>query len=412
MSDAPRRAAPRSHLTSAAFAAVAVLLLAANMRAAVNVVGVVMPEMRATLGLSGLAVGLLVALPQFCFAVIGATGPSIVRKIGLSRTALLAIVALTVGQLIRSLLPGVGWLFAGSVIAMAAIAFTNVIMPSLVRHFFPARIAAMTAAYTVVMGVTAASVAFLTIPLQRAMGGSYLLGLGMWAVLSAIAIIPWLAALREPPQPVRAGESRLRMLDVGRTGHGWWIAVLFGVQSLQAYVSFGLFPVMLTDGGMSDAAAGVAIGVLIIASSVGGLLTPVTLSRLRRPATLPWVLTTFYLLGYLGLLLGPRSLTMVWTALLGLGGSYFPFALYVVNLRARTHQGVLTLSAFMQSVGYLIAGSTLTTIGAIHGDSTDWTWVILAMLTVCVVQHVAALVCVRPWFIEDSLPRGSIEMSR
>lgn len=386
---------------------VAVLMLAANMRTSVNVVAVVMPEMRDALGMSGALVGLLAALPTFCFATVGATGPSLARRLGLSRTALLCAIALTVGQLVRSILPGIGWVFAGSVIAMAGLAMTNVIMPSLVRQYFPGRVAAMTTAYTAVMAIVASSVAFVTIPVERAFGADYRLGLGMWAVLSAVTIIPWLPALRTRAEPVREGENRLRLSELARSGKAWAVVLVFGLQSWQAYIIFGLYPVILTDGGMDQGRAGAQIGVVALSSAASGLFIPLLLNRLRRPASLTWVLTTIYVCGYAGLLLFPQRFAELWSVLIGLGGGYFTFALFIVNVRSRTHAGVLALSAFMQSLAYLIAGIGVTTIGVIHGDSRNWTWVIVVMIGMCVVQQWAALICVQPWYIEDHLPRST-----
>lgn len=57
---------------------------------------------------------------------------------------------------------------------------------------------------------------------------------------------------------------------------------------------------------------------------------------------------------------GPAWLLLVawaWAILIGLGTSFFPLGRYVVSLWARTAQGVLALSGFMQGLGYLIAGS-------------------------------------------------------
>lgn len=394
---------PSQYVMSLGLGTVAVLMLAANMRTSVNVVAVVMPEMRDALGMSGALVGLLAALPTFCFATVGAAGPSLARRVGLSRTALLCAITLTVGQLVRSVLPGIVSVFAGSVIAMAGLAMTNVIMPSLVRQYFPARVAAMTTVYTGVMAIVASSVAFVTIPVERAFAGSYRLGLGMWALLSAVTILPWLPALRTRAEPVRDGETWLRLSELARSRKAWAVVLVFGLQSWQAYIVFGLYPVILTDGGMEAGRAGAQIGAVALASAASGMCIPLLLNRLRRPASLTWVLTTIYICGYAGLLLFPQRFTELWSILIGLGGGYFTFALYIVNVRSRTHEGVLALSAFMQSLAYLIAGVGVTMIGIIHGDSRDWTWVIGAMIAICVVQQGAALVCVRPWFIEDHL---------
>jgi CP family cyanate transporter-like MFS transporter len=65
---------------------VAVVLLAVNLRAAVNVIGPLLPAIRDELNLSGAGAGALTALPTFCCAAVGALGPLVARRVGRVRT--------------------------------------------------------------------------------------------------------------------------------------------------------------------------------------------------------------------------------------------------------------------------------------------------------------------------------------
>lgn len=397
-------------------AAVAVLLLAANLRVAVNAVGATLPEMRTTLGMSGAAAGLLTALPPFCFGLMGLAGPALARRIGLERTALLSALVLTAGQLVRAAVPGQVWVLAGSSVALAAIALANVVMPSLIRKLFPQRMAAMTTAYTAIMTLFAALTSFVTLPIQAAFGADYRLGLGMWAILSLLAVLPWLSAIRSHPFAAEPGATpadgvetaptparRIRLAELARVPKAWILAALFGTQSLQAYIVFGWLTTLLHDEGLSTEAASAQVGVVSLAATVATLFAPTMIGRMRRPATLTWVLTAAYAGGYLGLLLAPTTLTVLWSALIGIGQAFFPIAMYLVNLRAKTHEGVLSLSAFMQCVGYAYAGTALFVLGTVHGSSTSWTGVLIFVLALCVIQQACALVGIRRWVIEDEL---------
>ncbi|GAB3311031.1 MFS transporter [Epidermidibacterium keratini] len=396
-------------------AAVAVLILAANLRVAVNAVGATLPEMRASLGMSGAAAGLLTALPPFCFGVMGLAGPSLARRIGLERTALLSAVVLTIGQLGRAILPGQVWVLAGSTVALAAIALANVVMPSLIRKLFPERMAAMTTAYTAIMTLFAAFTSFVTLPIQSAFGADYRLGLGMWAIVSLLAVLPWLPAIRSnpfgaasPTQPVDDIEAppparRIRLAELARVPKAWLLAILFGTQSLQAYIVFGWLTTLLHDTGLSAQAASAQVGVVSLAATVATLFAPAMIGRLRKPATVTWVLTAAYAGGYLGLLIAPTSATVLWSILIGIGQAFFPIGMYLVNLRAKTHEGVLSLSTFMQCIGYVYAGTALFALGTIHGSSTNWSGVIIFVLGLCVIQQACALVGIRHWSIEDEL---------
>lgn len=387
---------------------IAVLLLAANLRMAVSSVGAVLPELRAASSLGGFGTGLLTSLPPFCFGIMGLTGPTVARRIGLHRTALLTLVLIAAGQVVRAALPGPVWLFAGSIITLAAIALANVIMPSILREMFPDRIAGMTAAYSVVMSSAQAMVSFSTIPLMHAFGGDWRLGIGMWAAVAILAALPWVPLARHEAPPSGTQARRLPLATIARVPKAWALALFFGSQSLQAYVAFGWYPTLLRDEGLAEQAAATQIGIVSVAATIATIFAPTWLSRMRRPALLTWPLFGAYLLGYLGLLLWPLTAPTLWSILIGIGQTFFTIALYVVNLRADTPTGVLSLSGFMQSVGYIFAGTGLLVLGVWHGTSTVWTGFIIALIVLCCGLQAMALISVSRWSIENELDRRDL----
>lgn len=390
-------------------AIVAVLLLATNLRIAVSSVGALLPEIRVGVGLNGFQVGMLTSLPPFCFGLMGLAGPAVARRIGLHRTALGTVLAIAAGQLIRGAVPGQGWLFAGSCLALAGIALANVIMPSLIRQMFPGRIAGMTGAYTVVMASAQAGVSFATIPLAGAFGGDWRLGIGMWAAVAVLAALPWIPLARHDAAPDRAGGvQRLPLLTIARVPKAWALALFMGTQSFTAYVVFSFYPTLLRDSGLSDQGAAVQVGIVSVAALLATMFAPTLLSRMRRPAAMMWGFFGTCLLGYGGLLVWPAEAATLWSVLIGVSQTYFAIALYIVNLRARTVSGVLSLSGFMQSVGYIYAGTGVLVLGTVHGDSTDWSGVVLAVLGFCCLLQAMALVSVRDWSIEEELARRGL----
>ena len=98
--------------------------------------------------------------------------------------------------------------------ALAGMATANVLIPSLVKLHFPTRIGTMTAIYSTALaiGLTAASV--LTVPISDALG-SWRGGLGSWAVVALIALLPWVLLIRhdvKPPSERRATDHHARGL--------------------------------------------------------------------------------------------------------------------------------------------------------------------------------------------------------
>nr|WP_240188546.1 MFS transporter [Nakamurella flavida] len=382
-----------------------VVLLALNLRPAVNAVGAVIPVLQPDVGLSGTGSGLLLSLPTVAFAVLGLSAPRVAERFGAERTVVAALAAMIVGQVLRSLVPGLPALFGGSLIALTGIAVANVLIPGLVRKSFPDRIAGMTAAYTVALTLGAALSAAVTLPFGDAVGGGWRTGLALWAATAAVAMVPWLAVAHVPTEKERADTpERIGLGRLARTSMAWVLAGFFGTQALIAYVTFGWLPSIAVDRGLSTTAAGLQV---TLATAVGlpvAAIVPLILGRARRPGLLVLALSAGYVLGFGGLILQVGPIWLLAT-LIGVGTGVFPLVLTLIALRARTTAGALSLSAFTQSVGYLLASAGPVGFGALHDATGDWTVPLLALLVVAVAQAVLGLSATRPRYIEDALSR-------
>lgn len=384
----------------------AVVLLAVNLRPAVNSLGAVMPELRAGTGLSGTASGVLLALPTLCFALLGFGAPAVAARIGSHRTVVLALVSLAGGQLLRALVSGTPALFAGSILALAGIAVGNVLLPGLIRLHFPGAITGMTAVYTTMLTVGGTVGAGVTLPIEHAVGGSWRTGIGIWAITAGIALVPWLAmAARHAPSGTGAVGRRIGVLSLARSPRAWAMAGFFGSQSLQAYVVFGWLASILADAGLSEESAAGAVALVVAVGIPISAVVPALLGRLRRQGALIVGFVACYVVGYLWLILIPTTASWFVALLIGLGGGSFPMALTLMALRSRTHSGTMALSAFGQSVGYLLASIGPVGFGFLHDLSGGWTVPLIALMAVLAVLLICGMVVVRGWAIEDDLAR-------
>jgi CP family cyanate transporter-like MFS transporter len=395
--------ARRARSTGGLLIVAAVVLLAINLRPAVNALGAVMPELRAATGLSGTASGVLLALPTLCFALIGFAAPAVAARIGSHRTVVVALVVLTGGQVLRAVVDGTWALFLGSVLGLAGIAVGNVLLPGLIRLHFPSAIAPMTAVYTTMLTIGGTVGAGVTLPVEHGLGGTWRTGIGVWAVTAGIALVPWLLAAVRHSRPTGSVARRIGVLSLVRSPRAWAMAAFFGAQSMQAYVMFGWLPSILTDAGLSDEAAAGALAIVVGVGIPIAAVVPALLGALRRQHGLVIAFVTCYVLGYLGLILIPTSVTWLLALLIGVGGGAFPMALTLMALRSRTSAGTTALSAFGQSAGYLMASVGPVGFGYLHDLTGGWTVPLIVLTAVLVVQLGAGLVVVRHWEIEDDL---------
>ncbi|MEU4367363.1 MFS transporter [Micromonospora chersina] len=381
------------------------LLVAVNLRAAVTSLGALLDEIRDGLGLSGTMAGLVTTLPTIAFAGLGALTPWLVRRWAAARVLVVAMLALTVGQVLRVLTDSAAVFVLTSALALAGIAVANILLPMLVKQHFPHRTGLVTGAYTMALTVGTTVAAASAVPVAHAFG-SWRAGLGVWAGLAAVAVLPWVplalrarAARRAPaPAAAAAGTARVRP---ARTRLGWAMAVYFGAQSLSGYAIMGWLAQLFRDAGYAPEAAGLLLAGVTALGVPVALMMPTLAGRLPTLRPLVLSLTAFSTAAYVGLALAPHGLAPLWVLLLALGQGAFPLILTTIGLRARTAEGTVALSAFAQSTGYVIAALGPLLVGILYEATGGWTAPLGFLLVALAVQTTAGMVIARPRHIED-----------
>jgi CP family cyanate transporter-like MFS transporter len=388
---------------------VAVVLTALNLRTAVTSVGPLLQQVQDGIGLSSPLAGVLTTLPVVCFALVGWYAPAVAARLGEHRAVTGALALMTAGLLGRALVSDPAAFLALSAVALLGGAVGNVLLPSLVKRHFPDRIGPMTAVYTTALAVGLTGAAAGAVPLASAAGeGGWRFGLGAWAALSALAVVPWLWHLRDrdvetTPRRDRSG-GRMK-----RSPTAWALAVFFGAQSLHAYVSFGWFALFFQEQGPFSAShAGFLLAVVTGLSIPVSAVVPALAAR--RPSQRPIVLALAgcYVVAYTGMLTATDLAGgVLWAALVGVGSGAFPLALTMIALRTRTADATASLSAFSQSVGYLLAGGGPLVVGVLHGRSGGWTGSFVLLFAALAVMVASGWYAARPRFVEDEVPAGS-----
>jgi CP family cyanate transporter-like MFS transporter len=287
-------------------------------------------------------------------------------------------------------------------LGLAGMATANVLLPSLVKLHFPDRIGFVTALYTTALAIGLTGALTLTVPISEAADGGWRVGLGVWAILALVAALPWLRLVLHDRHPADSSRT-VRVSDVMRTRLGLAMALLFGLQSMHAYVTFGWFAQLWRDAGFSPTLAGVLVGVVASVSIPLSLWLPTLAGRREDHRTLLWGVIACYPVAYTGLILAPRSLAVLWALLIGVGCAIFPLVLTLIGLRARTPAGTAALSGSTQSAGYLLAAAGPFTVGLLYEVTGGWTVPLTLMIALVVPMALLATYVGRPQFVEDQL---------
>ncbi|MDX8152155.1 MFS transporter [Patulibacter brassicae] len=369
-------------------AIVAIALVALNLRPAVVAVGPVADELRDGTGLSSSAVGLLTTLPLICFGLFSIGAPRLGRRIGLEPALLLAVGLIVAGVLAR-LVPATAALFVGSAIAGAGIAIGNVLLPAVIKRDFADRTGLLMAVYGVALNAGAALAAGLTVPVQHALDLSWRGALAIWLVPAIVAAVAWLPLLRagRGRPPAGGGVMGVR---VWRSSLAWAVATFMGLQSLAFYAMAAWLPTILQDDGVSAATSGLLLSLLSLAATVAAVVVPLVATRGRDQRPIVAVLVVLLALGTGGLVVAPGAGAVAWVLLLGGGmGAALTLAITFFALRTRSAHAAGELSGMAQAVGYLVAATGPTGLGAVHDASGGWTVPLVLLLVLLVPLAVA-----------------------
>ncbi|MFD5620293.1 CynX/NimT family MFS transporter [Streptomyces yangpuensis] len=390
---------------------VGIVLAALNLRPAITSLGALFEETRTGLGMSGTVAGLITSVPALCFAVFGVTAPRLSRRFGPVAVVCAGMAAVAAGLLIRPFADGAAGFLAASALSLAGIALTNVLLPVIVKRYFPDRVGTMTGLYSMALAAGTSLAAAATVPLTDALGGSWRTGLLMWASLALVAVLLWLPIARAARRADRArdaagsGAGAAVRTDAGprvaRSRTAWALACYFGLQATGAYITMGWLPQIFRDAGVSASTAGVLLAVTMVMGVPLAFVIPGLAGRMRNQGVIAVTLGVFGLTGYLGLYFAPAAGAWAWALLLGVSNCAFPLVITMIGLRAKSPAGVVKLSAFAQSTGYLISIPGPLVIGTLYQHSGGWDLPLALMAGLLVPQIALGVLAGRDRTIED-----------
>lgn len=404
----PHTGAPGPTVWAVRLVTAGLVLAALNLRPTITSLGALLDEVQNGLHMSGTVAGVLTSVPPLCFAVFGLTAPRLARRFGPAAIVCAGMTAIAAGLLIRPFATGATGFLAASALALMGIAVSNVLMPVIVKRYFPDRIGSVTGLYSMALSLGTALAAALTVPMTTALGGSWRTGLGIWAALAVVAVLPWILLVRDratgggaPAPRIGSTTGRTDGPPITRSRTAWALACFFGIQATGAYITMGWMPKIFRDAGVPAGTAGVLLAVTMVMGVPLAFVIPRLATRLKNQGPIVVALGLCGLTGYAGLFLAPAAGAWAWALLLGISNCAFPLALTMIGLRSRTGAGVVRLSAFAQSTGYLISIPGPLLVGVLYQHSGGWDLPLALMAGLMLPQIAVGVLAGRDRTIED-----------
>ena len=383
--------ARRAPFERAALLGVVLFVVALNLRAAIAGVPPLVQTIRADLGLSAALAGVLTTIPVLCMGFLAPLAQRVAARTGREGAIAVALALLVVGQVVRLGGAHLSLLLLGTFLAGVGISTAGVVLPSVVKDFFPHRAGLLTGVTMFAMMFGAAVAAALAVPLADGLG-SWQRSLAVWALPAAIALAAWLPVVRRVNAHARTASARGR-LPWGSAA-AWLVATYMAVQSVEFYTELAWLAPTFEDSGMSARRAGLLLSVFALSQVVSGLGGPVLADRMadRRPLLAAAVVLALVGLG--GMALAPDLSPWLWALLLGLGqGAGFALCLVMVVSYAPTPPAAARLTAMVYLVAYGCAAVGPVVFGALRDSSGGFhlPWALFASVAVLQLVVVPAM---------------------
>ena len=380
----------------------AIVLLATNMRAPIVALGSIAPVVQEALGISETELGWLGAVPMLTFALGALISPAISKRFGPENTLIAMIALLTIGMVIRSVIPTWIGFLSGTVLLTLAIGFANTLAAPVIKQRTPNHIPLVTGCFSLTLTVAAGIVAGVVLPLSEQFGWQW--ALGGWALLGFFALVLWvflrvrLGSSTRVVAPLATGSSDI---SVWRSAFAWQIAVFMGLQSLLFYTVASFLPSIWLSKGLSAVSAGQMGSVFQFMAPVAILSLTWLVNRGRPIQALAVFAAALNVFGVLGIMYLSTDLAWLWSGLMGMGCSaIFTLSMMLFSMRTYTATQSSELSGMAQAVGYLLAFFGPLGTGWIHDATGSWDLALFVLLILMIINVVMAWLVSRPIMVD------------
>lgn len=374
----------------------ALVLAAINLRPGITSLAPLIERIATELSLSRSFISLTTALPVLCMGLLAPLAPRLALRWGLERTIVLCLGLVSLALLAR-LAAHQSAVLIGSAIALgAAIAVAGPLLSGFIKRYFSGQMGRVVGWYSLGMAIGGAGGAVLTAPATSLFGDAWHLGLAIWALPAALAVLLWLYL----PNQVGSGEAQEGGLP-WRQPRAWLISGFFALQAGLFYALATWVVARYHEAGLSLLRSNSLLSISMLMGLPSSFLLPWLAQRFdaRYPLLLACGALSSLCLAMISF--APTLLPELWALLIGFGlGGSFALSLVLPLYEAGSPLAVSRWTAMMLFTGYCLACMTPILTGLARDLSGSY------RLPFAVLTALALLMTLVAWLLGRSQRRS------
>ena len=378
-----------------------ILFISFNLRAPITAVGSIVEMIQLEYSLSNAVAGFITTLPLLAFAIVSPFVARISNKLGRGRTMMAGLFLILVGEILRSYTGSYG-LFIGTGVIGIGIAIGNVLIPGIIKLYFPSHVGLVTSIYTSGMCIFAAVGAGISLPIAKGMNLGWKNSLASWFILTVVTALIWLPQVFKKHNSEHTEHSNVidsshhiehKHTSIWSSPLAWWVTLFMGIQSLIFYSLVAWLPTIIISKGMSEAFSGNMALLFQLMAIPATLVIPSISDKFRNQKGIVGVVCAIYAVGMTLFMFASNTVLITVSVVLmsiGMGGS-ISLSIAFISMRSPNSRRAAELSGMSQSAGYLLAALGPIITGAIFDLRGSWVIPEIIFISLIVVLFICGL---------------------
>lgn len=364
-----------------------VFALSLNLRPAITAIGPLLTVIKDDLQMNNISASLLTTLPVFFMGATSLLALFLSRKFGIEGALMVSLIAIFIALIGRLFVTNTTTLILTALLAGIGIGIAGPLIIGLIKKYFPDEPSLMSF-YSSAMVAGAAIASTFAQPLYQKFNHSWQIALGFWSLFALVAAILLLPLLNIESSTIQTSTPTKKEV----ASKNWWLMIFFSLMAAIFYSLTAWLAPYVQSIGFSKAQSGLLLSLFTLIQLPVSFIIPRLVGTNAKTRNLLIGYGLAELIGLILLLVHVSPWISVIFLALGAGG-LFPLALTLPLLTANSSEEAISLSAFMQSGGFMVGSLGPLLFGVVSQNSNTFNlaW---GLVLIFVLLMIASVTCI------------------